>query len=298
MKESDNISREPYYRSRDFTAEHGFTSGIEGPATDAQGNLYAVNFASEHTIGRVTPEGECSVFVELPNGSIGNGIRFTSKGEMLIADYTNHNILQVDMQTRQISVFAHEPSMSQPNDICITPDDVVFASDPDWQTATGRLWRIDRDGVVTLMEADMGTTNGIEVTPDGKTLYVNESVQRRIYKYELTPDHKLLHKKLVIEFPDYGLDGMRCDLDGNLYVTRWGKGTVVKLSPEGAVIAEIELIGKNCTNLTFGGIDGRTCYVTVADRGNIETFRVETPGRCWLATQGRWGRRKGNTDTR
>ncbi|WJH33696.1 SMP-30/gluconolactonase/LRE family protein [Paenibacillus sp. CC-CFT747] len=273
---------EEFYKSRDFTAVGGFTVGIEGPATDVQSNLYAVNYEREGTIGRVTPGGECSIFVELPNGSIGNGIRFTSEGDMLIADYTNHNVLKVDMATKEVSVYGHEPGMSQPNDICITPDDVVFASDPDWNAGTGRIWRVDRDGRVTLMEANMGTTNGIEVTPDGKSLYVNESFQRRIYKYELTPDHQLKDKRLVMEFPHFGLDGMRCDVEGNLYVTRWGKGTVVKLSPDGDLLMEIGLTGKNVTNLTFGGDDGRTCYVTVADRGNIETFRVETPGRCWF----------------
>lgn len=272
---------EQLYRSRALTAEHGFTEGIEGPATDGEGNLYAVNYERQHTIGRVTPDGVCSVFVELPNGSVGNGIRFNSRGDMLIADYTNHQILKVDMAARQVTVLAHEPNMSQPNDICITPDDVLFASDPNWNDSTGAIWRIDPDGRVTLMESGMGTTNGIEVSPDGRTLYVNESVQRTIYRYDLTPDHELRNKTLFFAFPDFGLDGMRCDLDGNLYVTRWGKGTVVKLSPKGEILREIELIGKLCTNLTFGGKDGKTCYVTIADRGNIETFRVETPGRCW-----------------
>jgi sugar lactone lactonase YvrE len=101
----------------------------------------------------------------------------------------------------------------------------------------------------------------------------------RSYSYH----HRQERKRTVrngIEFPDYGLDGMRCDLAGNLYVTRWGKGTVVKLSPQGRLLQEIMLTGKNCTNLTFGGDDGRTCYVTVADRGNVEMFSVETPGRC------------------
>jgi sugar lactone lactonase YvrE len=81
------------------------------------------------------------------------------------------------------------------------------------------------------------------------------------------------------------MDGMRCDVDGNLYVTRWGKGTVVKVSPQGELLLEVELAGKNCTNIAFGGPDGCTCYVTVADRGNVETFRVERPGRAWQLFQ-------------
>ena len=269
------------FQSSVFTAPFGFTDGIEGPATDREGNLYAVNYLRQHTIGKVTPEGECSIFVELPDGSIGNGIRFNRAGEMLIADYTNHNILKVDMLTREVSVFAHDPRMNQPNDICITSGDVIFASDPDWKSSTGQLWRIDEQGNTKLIESGMGTTNGIEVDPSESRLYVNESVQRKIWVYDLTPDGEVTNKRLFIEFDDYGLDGMRCDLEGNLYVTRYGKGTVVKLSPSGDIVQEIRLYGKNCTNLTFGGPDGRTCYVTVADQGNIETFRVDIPGRCW-----------------
>jgi sugar lactone lactonase YvrE len=77
------------------------------------------------------------------------------------------------------------------------------------------------------------------------------------------------------------MDGMRCDIEGNLYVTRYGKGTVAKVSPKGEVLLEISLEGKNCSNLAFGGPDGRTCYVTLADRGNVEYFRADKPGRCW-----------------
>src|SRR5688572_6700042 len=115
-----------------FTPVNSFTSGAEGPAVDKDGILYAVNYSKEGTIGKVTPTGEGSIFIELPNGSIGNGIRFSSKGDMLIADYTNHNVLKVDMSTKQLSVFAHEPSMNQPNDIAIDDKDRIYASDPNW----------------------------------------------------------------------------------------------------------------------------------------------------------------------
>jgi len=272
---------EQLFISQQFTAPGGFTSGIEGPACDAEGNLYAVNYVRQHTIGKVTPAGECSVFLELPNGSIGNGIRFNRAGFMFIADYTNHNILKVNMRTREISVYAHEPTMNQPNDIAIGTNDIIYASDPNWGNSTGQIWRIGTDGTVTRLETNMGTTNGIEVSPDERTLYVNETVQRNIWAYDLSPEGEVRNKRLLIQFPDYGMDGMRCDIEGNLYVTRYGKGTVAKVSPQGEVLLEVKLAGKNCTNLAFGGPDGRTCYVTVADRGNIEFFRTDLPGRAW-----------------
>ena len=276
---------EELYISKEFTPVNGFTSGIEGPACDADGNLYAVNFERQHTIGKVRPDGEASVFVELENGSIGNGIRFNSEGYMFIADYTNHNVLKVDMDIRELSVHAHEPDMNQPNDLAIGANDILYASDPNWGPSTGQIWRIGANGRVTLLETDMGTTNGIEVSPDEKTLYVNESAQRNVWTYDLSPNGEVSNKRLLIQFPDFGMDGMRCDIEGNLYVTRHGKGTIAKLSPDGDVLLEVELAGKNCTNIAFGGPDGCTCYVTMADRGNVEVFRADLPGRSWMLFQ-------------
>jgi sugar lactone lactonase YvrE len=276
---------EELFVSQEFTPVNGFTSGIEGPACDAAGNLYAVNYERQHTIGKVTPDGTASVFVELPTGSIGNGIRFNSEGFMFIADYTNHNVLKVDMDTRNISVHAHEPTMNQPNDIAIGANDILYASDPNWGASTGQIWRVDTDGEVTLLEADMGTTNGIEVSPDEQALYVNESAQRNIWAYDLSAEGEISNKRLLIQFPDFGMDGMRCDIEGNLYVTRHGKGTVAKLSPAGEVLLEVQLTGKLCSNIAFGGPDGRTCYVTMADRGNVEVFRADLPGRSWQLFQ-------------
>lgn len=269
------------YKSDVFTEPGGFPSGIEGPAVATDGTLYAVNFERPGTIGRVSPDGTASLFMNLPEGSTGNGIRFTSKGDMLIADYTGHNILKVDMDTNGTSVLVHNNKMNQPNDIAISDSDILFASDPDWKNSTGQLWRIDTKGKSTLLEADMGTTNGVEVSPDNKTLYVNESVQRNVWAYDLSPQGDIANKRLLIKFDDFGMDGMRCDVEGNLYITRHGKGTVVKLSPEGQLLEEIPLTGKTPSNIAFGGEKGTTAFITLQDNGNIERFEVPHPGRAF-----------------
>ena len=154
-------------QSFDFTEGGLFTPGIEGPAVDSKGNLYAVNFEREGTIGVVDPDGNPSLFAELPDGSIGNGIRFDTLDNMYIADYVNHNVLMIPTGTNDAQVFAHDERLNQPNDLAISPNGVLFASDPDWEQGTGQMWRIDQKGF-HLLEADMGTTNGIEVSPDGK----------------------------------------------------------------------------------------------------------------------------------
>ncbi|MFD1315879.1 SMP-30/gluconolactonase/LRE family protein [Namhaeicola litoreus] len=268
-----NIVANLIAQTSDFTEEEMFTSGIEGPATDKYGNIYAVNFGEEGTIGKVDPKGNVELFIKLPQGSIGNGIRFDKKGDMFIADYVGHNILKVSINSTNIEVFAHESAANQPNDLAISPNSQIFASDPNWQNNTGNLWRVEQGNFV-LLEREMGTTNGIEVSPDGSKLYVNESIQRKIWVYDLSLTGEISNKKLFYNFDDFGLDGMRTDANGNLYVCRYGAGKVVILSPKGKLLKTIMLIGKNPTNITFGGENNDQCFVTLADRGCIEQFKA------------------------
>ncbi|WP_394746989.1 SMP-30/gluconolactonase/LRE family protein [Spongiimicrobium salis] len=253
----------------DFTDEGVFTEGIEGPATDYKGNIYAVNYGAQGTIGKVAPDGKTSLFLTLPEGSIGNGIRFGNQDQMFIADYTNHNVLQVDMNTKKIEVFAHEPKANQPNDIAIAPDKTLYASDPNWAEGTGKLWKVTKEKGFELLEENMGTTNGVEVSPDGKKLYVNESVQRNVWSYDILADGTLTNKQLFASFKAFGMDGMRCDNNGNLFICRYDKGTVAVVSPQGVLLTEIQLQGKKPTNITFSN-DYSNCYITLADRGCIE----------------------------
>lgn len=268
-----------YYQATDLTAENLFTENIEGPNTDTQGNLFVVNFKKNGTVGLVHPNGEVELFVTLPEGSVANAIMFDAKGNFLLADYTGHNILKVDKKTKAISIYSHSDQFNQPNDLCINRKGQLFASDPNWKAATGKLWRIDVDGHAVLLTDQMGTTNGIELSPDEKILYVNESVQRKIWAFDVDAMGSLSGKKLFFEFSDFGLDGMKCDSRGNLYVTRHGKGTVAILSSKGKLLREVALKGKKPSNITFGGSDAKTCYVTVQDRGCVEIFRSKISGR-------------------
>ena len=77
---------EELFKATPLTKPGEFTKGIEGPACDKAGNVFAVNFKEQGTIGRVSPDGKGEVFLTLPEGSTGNGIRFDKKGNMFIAD--------------------------------------------------------------------------------------------------------------------------------------------------------------------------------------------------------------------
>lgn len=274
-------SSESYYEVSDYVYVGEYTSGLEGPAVDSSGALYFVNPDHSGSLGRVDAYGNFSIFIDhLPSGSTANGIRIDNDGFLFVADYTGHNILKVNPMTKEVTVYAHESSANQPNDLTLGSNGLLFASDPNWSTSTGNIWKI-KPGKFELIAQDMGTTNGIEISPDGKTLYVNESVQRKVWAFDIDSNQKLANKRLLISFDDFGLDGMRCDMNGNLYITRYGKGTVVKVSPEGEILKEIELKGKKVSNIAFGGKDGKTAYITLQDRGYIETFRVETPGQAF-----------------
>ena len=276
---------ETLFVAQALTEEKSFTPGIEGPNCDRDGNIYAVNYAKQQTIGKTTPDGKSELWVTLPGKSTGNGIVFDRAGAMYVADYVGHNVLKIDVQTKAITVFAHDDGMNQPNDLTIAPDETFYASDPNWKDGTGQLWRIDRAGKTTRVAKDLGTTNGLEVSPDGKTLFVNESVQRNVWAFPINADGSLGEKRLVKKFPDHGFDGMRADVDGNLYLTRHGKGTVVKMSPAGEILQEIDVLGPFPSNLCFGGPDGRTVYVTEVKHQRLVQFRVDRPGLAWQRWQ-------------
>lgn len=276
----NDVAVEPLFKPQPFTAVDSFTTGIEGPNCDADGNVYAVNYLENGTVGRVTPDGLAEVFVKLDEGSIPNGIVFDQKGFMYVADYKKHNVFKIELATRRITCHAHEPRMNQPNDLAITGDGTIFASDPNWSDKTGKVWRIDTDGSIALVADQMGTTNGIEVSPDGKTLYVNESVQRRVWRFDIT-ETGLSNKRLFKRFLRGSLDGMRCDVEGNLYVTRYGTGKVAILDSAGRTVREVDVPGLRPSNLCFGGPDGRTLYVTEVDYGRLVKIRVDKVGLAW-----------------
>jgi len=273
------LSAQEFYIAKDLTDEDLFTTNCEGPSVDRNGNLFVVNFQKDGTIGFIHPDGKVELYVTLPEGSTGNAIQFDKKGNMLVADFSAHNILKVDTKTKKVSVYSHTDQFSQPNDICINKKGQLFASDPNWKESTGKIWRIDADGKPVLLQDKMGTTNGIELSPDEKTLYVNESVQRTIWAFDADTKGNISNKRKFFDFPDFGMDGMKCDKEGNLFVTRYDKGVIAIISPQGKMIREVQMKGKKTSNVTFGGKDGKTCFVTLQDRKCVETFRSETPGR-------------------
>jgi sugar lactone lactonase YvrE len=274
--------KSPLYCSVPLTGEV-FTTLIEGPVVDKQQNVYAVGFESSNGVGVADKTGNVKLYVNLPDAGTPNALYIDKKGYMYFVDYTNHKIWKMNMSTREFSVMAENKNMNQPNDIAFTSKGYAFASDPNWGNSSGNLWRISPDGKTTCLESNMGTTNGIEVSPDEKILYVAESVQRNIWAYDINSKGDISNKRLLINFSADSSDGMKCDIRGNLYLTRQGRGCIAMISPQGKLLREIKLINKTPTNICFGGRDGKTAYVTCVTNdgkhGQIETFRTEFAGR-------------------
>jgi len=224
------------------------------------------------------------LFAMLPDGSVGSGIRFDREQRMYVADYRRHNIFVFEPGTDTPRLYFHSGEFSQPNDLAMARDGTLFASDPDFADHSGRVWRIDRAAIGSVTGAPMhgprpmGETNGIDLSPDGTTLYVSETDTREVWAYQIDGT-ALTHARLVVRFPSYKLDGLRTDRAGRLFVARPGNGTVAIVSPGGKILREIALMGKYPTNLTFGGPGGRTVYVTQVDGGFIEAFKTDVPGR-------------------
>ncbi len=281
-------------QSRQVTPAGEYTFGIEGPAVDERGNLYVVNFGKPGTVGKLaTGASQSELFAVLPEGSIGNAIRFDSDGRMFVADYKKHNIFLVSPDGKQVETYFHSDDFNQPNDMTIAGDGTIYLSDPHWKRREGQIWRVlkSADGAVLgeKMTADrqMSTTNGIDLSPDGKTLYVGESDTREIWSYQVDGP-RLLAPKLVKRFDDFGIDGLRTDTEGSLFVARILKGTIAVLTPQGNLRREIKLNAKEPTNLAFGGDDGKTIFVTQRQGGFVESFRTDHPGReaCLRACAG------------
>src|SRR4051794_13199251 len=89
-------AQQPPFLSQALTPAGEYTFGIEGPAVDSNGKLYVVNFGRQGTIGKL-PAGasQSELFTTLPEGSVGNAIRFDRDGRMFVADYKKHSILRI-----------------------------------------------------------------------------------------------------------------------------------------------------------------------------------------------------------
>lgn len=280
----------------------------EGPAVDAEGNVYFSDIEGNRIL-KLAPSGERTVFREPSHRT--NGQTFDRQGRLVHCEGAEfgpgggRRVTRTDLATGQYVVLTERYDglrYNSPNDVCVDGKDRIYFTDPrygdrsDMEMKIEGVYRIDPDLRVMriLAQPSVQRPNGIAVTQDARTLYVVDSCpvpggNRRIWAFDLDPSGSPSGQRLVYDFaPGRGGDGMRLDVDGNLYIAA-GVGTprgthetaevppgIYVVSPQGELRGRIPIPEDVLTNLAFGGPDGRTLYITAGK--TLYTTRVSRSG--------------------
>ena len=288
---------ETLYVAQPLTGPIG-TIKLEGPAADKSGGLYVCSVqqegltftwksSSRGNVAYVNARGEVKIVATLDEGQRGNGARLVPDGRLLVADQVGGEVLLVDPKRGTVETYFKFPEGSgSPNDLAVRRDGVVYVS-----FFNDGLWMITPGNRVGTKVGN-GFHNGIDLSPDETRLHSEKKT------YDVAADGSLSNPRALLQVPsnDEGFsytDGIRCDAAGNIYMARFGgredpadnksprkNGVIHMFAPDGRLIRNIEVLDTNVTNLTFGGPDGRTVFVThPGPKGFISSFRSEFPGR-------------------
>ncbi len=170
--------------------------------------------------------------------------------------------------------------MNGPNDLWITPQGGIYFTDPYyhrnyWEEGHAEeqdvrgVYYLSPEGRLIRVIDDYKQPNGIVGTPDGKTLYVADINDRKIWRYDIQPDGTLANKHL---FAPNGSDGMTIDNQGNVYLTM---GKIWVYSPQGELIEEIE-VPENPSNVCFGGKRRDVLFITA--RTSVYSLKMRVRG--------------------
>jgi gluconolactonase len=196
-----------------------------------------------------------------------------------------------------ITVIAHGfqgKPLNSPNDVVVKSDGSIWFTDPpfgllSWYEGRVRqqelpmnVYRVDPGGETSVVEAEVNRPNGLCFSPDESLLYLVESgtSPRNVYVYDVTGGGKRLANRR--KFIDVGVgtpDGMRCDVDGNLWMG-WGMGEasvdgVNVYNPDGRLIGRIAL-PERCANLCFGGLHRNRLFMAASK--SMYALYVNTQG--------------------
>jgi gluconolactonase len=218
-------------------------------------------------VRKYTPGGPTTVALE-DAGS--NGLAVDANGALVAATHKYKALSRYDIASgKRTSIAAQFQGQvfNSPNDIAIARDGTMYFTDPDYQKAaapggqpvTG-IYRVATNGAVTLVDGSRKNPNGIALSLNGDTLYVNAS-DGAVRAYPIRNGVPQAGRDLIKGIENG--DGMTLDCHGNLYVTEHAPKRVRVFSPQGRELATIR-VDANVTNVAFGGADGKTLYITGA----------------------------------
>lgn len=277
---------------------------LEGPTVDRQGNVYFSDLASERIL-RLGTDGIVSVFREKSNAT--NGLLIDPQERLIACESGSFErdgvvvkggiprVTRTDLRTGQIEVLARSSAavpLQRPNDVTIDGKGRLYFTDLDGVA----VYRIDPSGAVTriLAAPAIQRPNGIQISPDDRTLYLVESNRaeggaRLIRAYDLGPDGSVTNMRVHYNFyPGRSADGLSIDVEGNLYAaaglnrlrgsaeTLDVKARVYVISPAGKLLTFVAIPEDTVTNSAFGGPDMKTVYVTAGK--TLYTVRTEIAG--------------------
>lgn len=247
----------------------------EGPACDAEGNVYFTDIPNER-IHKWSIDGKLTTFRE--NSGKANGLYFDREGNLLACEGGNRRLTSISPGGK-VTVLAdgfQGKKLNSPNDLWVDPKGGVYFSDPRYGQEDG----LEQDGFqvyylppnrkeLVRVIGDLVKPNGVLGAADGKTLYVADAGGGKTYAYRIQPDGSLTDRKLAAPV---GADGMTLDERGNLYLAR---NVVHVYSPEGKAITTIE-VPEPPANVCFGGKDRKTLFITA--RKGLYAVRMNVRG--------------------
>jgi gluconolactonase len=262
---------------------------LEGPTADLAGNVYFSDVVTQR-IMKLDADGRLSTFRTHSNGA--TGLLLDAQGRLIACEAGQRErpgaepvgtprVTRTTLDTGVVEILAERVDgrpLAAPNDLTIDSHGRIYFTD----MADNAVYRIDGPGeVVRILGApDIENPNGIQISPDGRTLYVSESGQKQgdrrdVRAFDLAADGSASRPRLHHDFyPGRSADGMSVDIDGNLYVsagigllrgtseTLDVKPGVYVISPAGRLLDFISVPQDLITNNAFGGPDLQTLYVT------------------------------------
>ena len=257
---------------------------LEGPRVDANDNLYFSDVPNGGVYRR-SPSGEVSTVIPRRRGV--GGIALHADGGVVVS---GKNICHVkDGQTRILFQRDDIPGF---NDIFTDSAGRVYVgslrSDPFKEGARtpGELWRVEGEGKATEMYGNVGLTNGIGFSLDGKMIYHADSAGPHLIVHDVAPNGTMTNRRAIAQMESGTIpDGLCVDEAGCIWVAVYGGRCVTRYTPDGKLDRKIEVPAKAVTSVCFGGKDRRDLYIVTADntevpdrKGTIFRTRVETPG--------------------
>jgi gluconolactonase len=275
----------------------------EGPTVAADGSVYFTDIITQR-IMKLGADGVLSVFREKSN--VANGLLIDAQGRLIACEGAEFSrpgvtlkgiprVTRTDLKTGAVEVLAERYDgrpLVGPNDVTIDSKGRLYFT----ELNGAAVYRIDAPGTLTriLAAPDVQRPNGIQVSPDDRTLYLVEANgapggARLIRRYDLQPDGSVRNMRVHYDFsPGRSADGMSIDTQGNLYAsagmnqlrgtseTLATKTGVYVVSPAGTLVKFIPIPEDFITNNAFGGPDMRTLYVTAGK--TLYKVRTDIPG--------------------